>query len=136
MPRSTNRAPSALYVSIVSNNPQTLDGLRDYLRGAGVPSHCTRAIGDVALVAPSWATATVIFPDDFPDQEVTALLGALRAERPRLLSLLVTRVPQRFRAAAITDTNADVEARPPVILPKPSFGWDILDAIRAESGGG
>jgi len=126
MPTSTKRrSPTSLHVSIVSSNPETVNGLRAYLRSAGVPSHGARALRDLALVAPAWASAIVLFPDDFPDDEVTALLDALRAARPRLLSLLVTRAPQRFRAVVGAD------ALPPVVLPKPSFGWDILDAIRA-----
>jgi hypothetical protein len=129
MPPGKRKSPAPVYVSIVSNNPETLDGLQDYLRGAGIPSHCTRAIRDMATIAPACATATVIFPDDYPDTDVTALLGALRAARPRLLSLLVTRTPQRFRAPTATTEDA----LPPVVLPKPSFGWDILDVIRAHS---
>ncbi len=130
MPSGSKRRKAPTYVTIVSNNPETLDGLQAYLAEAGVPSHCTRAIGDLAMVAPDCATAAVIFPDDFADNAVISLLRQLRKTRPRLLALLVTREPQRFRAVL----DADDRSLPPIALPKPSFGWDILDAIRAHVG--
>jgi hypothetical protein len=123
------RRKARVYVSIVSANPETLDGLHSYLCGAGVSSHCTRGVQDLALVAPELATAAVIFPDDFENEEVLVLLRALRRARPRLLSLIVTRAPQCFRDVV----QDDGRSLPPVVLPKPSFGWDILDAIRAHS---
>ncbi len=126
--RRTQRYP--VHVAIVSANSETLDGLHAYLGGAGVASRCTRHLQDVALVAPQVTTAAVIFPDDFEHEEVLKLVRQLRRVRPGLLSLIVTREPQRFREAA----QADGRSLPPIVLPKPSFGWDILDAIRAHSG--
>ena len=125
--RRKERAP--IYVSIVSANPETLDGLHAYLEGAGVSSHCDRAVRDLETVAPRRATATVLFPDDFEDDEVLALIKRLRRARPRLFSLIVTRAPQRFHDVA----KPDGRSLPPIMLPKPSFGWDILDAIRAQA---
>ena len=49
--------------------------------------------------------------------------------RPRFLALLVTREPRRYRAVI----EADARSVTPLVLPKPSFGWDILDAIRAHA---
>ena len=81
------------------------------------------------MVAPKRANAAVIFPDDFEDREMLKLVRLLRRTRPRLLSLIVTREPQRFRDVV----QADGRSLPPIILAKPSFGWEILDAIRAHS---
>jgi hypothetical protein len=126
-PSKPENSPS--YVTIVSNNPETLDGLQQYLRNAGVPSHSTRAVHKVAVVAPDCATATVIFPDEFEETAVVSLLNELRRKHPRLLTLLVTRAPNRFRSILHTDEWSNA----PIVLPKPSFGWDILDAIRGHS---
>jgi hypothetical protein len=120
---------AASYVSIVSANPETLDGLHAYFEGAGVSSHCTSAVRNLDRVASRCATAAVLFPDDFDDGDVLALVKQLRRARPRLFLLIVTRQPQRFRDVA----KPDGRSLPPIILPKPSFGWDILDAIRAQS---
>ena len=123
------KSRTSIYVSILSANPETLDGLQSYLDGVGVQSHCTRALSDIDMVAPQCATAAVIFPDDFQDDRVLALVRRLRHTRPHLLALLVTREPQRFHAVA----EADDDSMPAIVLPKPSFGWDILDAIRAHA---
>jgi hypothetical protein len=117
------------HVTVVSNNPETLDELSGYLGRAGVPAHCTRAIEDVSLVAPDFATAAVIFPDDFAESVVVALVAELRVKRPRLLILFITRAPNRLRSIL----RADDRSLPPIVLPRPSFGWDILDAIRIHS---
>jgi hypothetical protein len=129
MPVPPKKARSQPYVAIVSNNPETLDGLQTYLQQAGVPSHGTRALHDLNMVAPEFATAAVIFPDDFANDAAVALVRNLRRRRPRLLALIVTREPHRFRSL----TDADGRSRPPLVLPRPSFGWDILDAIRADA---
>ena len=81
------------------------------------------------MAAPPGATAAIIFPDDFEDEAVRALIRQLRRARPRLLSVIVTRAPQRFLDIA----KPDGRSLPPIMLPKPSFGWDILDAIRAHA---
>jgi hypothetical protein len=124
------RAPQpSIYVSIVSGNPETLDGLQAYFGESGVASRCSGTVKNVDVVAPRCATAAVIFPDDFADRDMLALMQQLRRARPRLLALLVTRKPQRF----VSILQADGRSRPPIVLPKPSFGWDILDAIGAHS---
>jgi hypothetical protein len=127
--QARRKAKAPIYVSIVSANPETIDGLQAYFGGVGVPSQCTRAVQDLDMVAPDCATAAVIFPDDFADREVHSLIREIRRSRPKLLALLVTRTPQRFREAV----EPDGRSLPPIVLPKPSFGWDILDAIRAHA---
>jgi hypothetical protein len=118
-----------MYVTIVSNNPETLDALHSYLGRVGIPSHGTRAAHDFTTVAPECATATVIFPDDFDEAVVLRLVAELRRKRPRLLPLLVTRAPNRFQSVV----SEDDRSLTPIVLARPSFGWDILDAIRDHS---
>jgi hypothetical protein len=118
----------ALHVTIVANNEGTLRGLQDYFAEAGVEAQGTRAIAELSGLGPA-TTAVVLFPDDFDDEDVTRTLAMLRRSRPRVLIVLVTREPQKF------PDGADGRARAPLVLPKPSFGWSILDAIRASSEG-
>jgi hypothetical protein len=117
------------YVTIVSKNPVTMDALESYFRSAGVFSHGVRLADDLQAIAPDFANATVIFPDDFDEADILSLLRQLRRVRPRLLALLVTREPQRFLSAI----EPDGTSLPPIVLPKPSFGWDIVDTIRAHT---
>jgi hypothetical protein len=117
-----------LYVTVVANNAETLSSLQSYFDGAGVPTHGTRAITDLSMVAPA-TTAVVLFPDDFEDHAVVDMIATLRRARPKLLMLVVTRQPQIFGDALAPDGRS----RPPLVLPKPTFGWSILDAIRAHA---
>jgi hypothetical protein len=129
MPARTRREGAPAYVTIVSRNRETTDGLHQYLGRAGITSRSTQAVDDVACVAPDDATAVVIFPDDFAEEAVLALVAELRRRRPRLVTVLVTQAPNRFLSAL----SADDERLPlPTVMPKPSFGWTILDAIRGE----
>lgn len=123
-------APSSasIHVTVIAESAQTIDGLHAYLDGAGVESRAGRTLSDATKV-PAKSTALVIFPDEFDVDDVVATLTSLRASRPRLLILIVTGAPQRFRPAL----EPDGKSLPPVVLPKPAFGWTILDALRAHA---
>jgi hypothetical protein len=113
------------YVTIVAGNPQTIDVLYSYFERAGLTASATSELEAVAMI-PSAATAVVLFPDDFGASEVAARLLTLRRARPKLLIVLVTGAPQHLGAALAPDGRSV----PPLVLPKPAFGWTILDAIR------
>jgi hypothetical protein len=116
--RSTN-------VALIARSDETISGLQTYLQDAGVPPQTTRLLQDTVNLAAA-TTAAVIFPDGFEVEDVVRHLRALRQRLPRLLLVVVTSSPQSFRPALEPDDNS----RLPVVLPKPAFGWTILDAIR------
>jgi len=118
-----------LHVTIVSGNPKTINGLEDYLRAAGVTVQSTRLLEKALELVPVFATAIVLFPDDFPSDAVFRALAALRSQRSHAVPILVTREPRRFQALPSLDQRAA-----PVVVPKPAWGWTILDAIRARLG--
>ena len=124
----TTSSKTSICVTVVAESAETIDGLHSYLGGAGVESRAIRAVRDASIV-PVKSTAVVIFPDEFDVDDVAASITSLRAARPRLLILLVTGAPQRFRTAL----EPDGHSLPPIVLPKPAFGWTILDAIRAHA---
>lgn len=117
------------YVTVVADNPQTIEVLHSYFTRAGITSNMTRKLHAVSLI-PSAASAVVLFPDDFGAADVKARLLALRRARPKLLIVLVTGAPQELSAALAPDGRSV----PPLVLPKPAFGWAILDAIRGRTG--
>ena len=121
----TKPAPRMLHVLVVARSRETIDGLHAYLGGAGVESHGTRTLADVGA-PPAATTAVVVFPDDFEVTAVVPVLRSLRAARPRLRIVLVTGAPQRFQPALAPDSRSI----PPIVLPRPAFGWTILDAVR------
>ncbi len=117
-----------LQVTVVAESRETNDGLHAYLQGAGVSSRTTRALADMVEVSPA-TTAVVLFPDEFDAKEVVNHISSLRAQRPRTLVVVVTSGPQHIRAAL----SPDGQSLLPIVLPKPAFGWSILDAIRAHA---
>jgi hypothetical protein len=114
----------AANVTIIARNRETVDGLQAYLQRAGVASRALRTLGDSSMI-PTCSSAVVLFPDDFESAEVILRISMLRAERPRLLIVVVTSEPQRLRSAL----GPEPESLLPVIFPKPAFGWTILDTI-------
>jgi len=114
-----------LHVAVVSNNPETLDGLERYLQRAGVVTSGTCQIDRSADLGES-ASAVVVFPDDFAWEAVVSALTQCRARNPRALPVVVTQTPQRFESLAWPD-----EGTVPLLVPKPAWSWTILDAIRA-----
>jgi DNA-binding NarL/FixJ family response regulator len=113
-----------LRVTIVSSNPETLDGLQAYLRQAGVDARGTSEIESGVALEP-YPCAVVFFPDEFPAGDVLREVARLHRERPRLLVVIVTRDPRAF-----TETIDPRGRVPTVVVPKPVWGWAILDAIR------
>jgi hypothetical protein len=122
---TSGRCAKALYVTIIADNRETVDGLQAYFQRAGVASHSTRALGDASMIPPA-TTAVVLFPDDFGDADVVKRISSLRRAAPGLLLVLVTSDRQRLSPALAPDPKSPL----PVVFPKPAFGWDILDAIR------
>jgi hypothetical protein len=74
-------------------------------------------------LAPATTLAFVLFPDDFPWARVVATLAELAAQRPQALSVVVTALPNRFDELPLPDGA--------LIVPRPVWGWKILDALRA-----
>lgn len=124
---TSKKPPKALCVTVVSDNPETLDGIEMYFQRAGVPTQTARTVDDPRTLTSAATTAVILFPDDFEHAAALAFVAKLRHARPRLLLLLLTREPQRFSEAVAPDGRS----LPPLVLPRPSFGWAILEAIRS-----
>lgn len=114
------------HVLIVSDNAQTLDGLKEYFHRAGVDARGTRGLERESFAGAA-LLAVVLFPDDFPQGDVDDMVRFLCEARPRVCSVLVTAHPKRFDPRI----GAKATESEPIVLPKPAFGWTILDTIRA-----
>jgi hypothetical protein len=112
-------------ITVIADNPETLEGLRHYLSGVGVVPYTARTLNDLDTL--SCSMALVLFPDGFGTADVTASVASIRAAHPQLLILFVTSAPQLFSLVL----GPDNESLLPIVLPKPVFGWTILDTIRA-----
>ncbi len=117
-----------LRVTVIAERRETLDGLHLYFQGAGVASKTTRRLGGGATVSAT-TTAVVLFPDEFDPDEVVKAIASLRKARPRALLVVVTSTPQAFGPALEPDGHSTL----PLVLPRPAFGWTLLDVIRAHA---
>jgi hypothetical protein len=109
-------------VVIVATKRETLDGLQRYLKDAGLSPRCTRTV-DECIEASSTATvAFLFFPDDFAWEKVIVMLASIAEQRPFALRVLVTSRPDRFECLGAADGL--------LVVPRPSWGWALLDAIR------
>jgi DNA-binding NtrC family response regulator len=111
--------PRGVSVAVVSDNTDTLDGLERYLCDAGIAARGTRSLDQAwEIVTPS-RSVVVLFPDDFPTIKVFAALAALKRRRPGASAVIVTKDYRRFASAEGA-----------VVIPKPVWGFTILDAVR------
>ena len=110
-----------VHVTIVASSAETLDGLQTYLSLTGSCARGTRGLDDLGREP---CTAVVLFPDEFSATDVLRELARLRLERPLVLTLLVTSEPVRYLE------NSSAKGLAPIVIPKPAWGWSILDAIR------
>ncbi|HEY6559171.1 MAG TPA: hypothetical protein VI072_17930 [Polyangiaceae bacterium] len=122
----SGRRRRSLHVTIVSDNPETLDGLESYLRRAGVMTNGTRHLEKLTEVIPPVSAVVILFPDDFYFDLVLSALETLRLQRPTILPVLITSEPKRFEALPAVDSGFA-----PLVVPKPVWGCTILDAVRA-----
>jgi hypothetical protein len=116
----------SLHLTIVTGNPETLDGLELYVRRAGASANGTRHIAELTSMIPESASAVVLFPDDYEWEAVLHALAQLRTERPGVLPVVITSEARRFELLPLLRG-----AVPPLVIPKPVWGWRILDSIRA-----
>ena len=119
----------AASVLVISDSPETLDGLTAYFTRGGVSCE-SRRVANALAALPLATRALVVFPDDFSSHEIGTYLAVVGARRPDLALVIVTR-----NAAVYTGLRAsNGRALNATVLPKPAFGWAILDAVRAALG--
>lgn len=115
-----------LHVTVVARQRETVDGLCDYLGGAGVRTTGATDLAHLSAGVPADSVVVVVFPDDFMFLAVAAEVASLRTARADMLVVLVTNDARRFEALPTIDTGYD-----PVVIPKPAWGWTILETIHA-----
>lgn len=124
--RTRRRTTASRQVAIISANRETLDGLEKYLRDVGIAAHGCRRLEDCAELTSASTLAVVLFPDDFAWDAVIATIAELARRCETTLRLLVTGQPKKYERL--------VEGRPNVVVvPRPAWGWTILDAIRSHA---
>jgi hypothetical protein len=109
-------------VTVICANRKTLEELQAYLSHAGIDARGVVEMNVREMELPA-RSVVVVFPDEFDTNNIVAEVQQLRQQKPDVLSLIVTRQPSRFSTFSRDDAIA--------VIPKPAWGWTILDAIRA-----
>ncbi|HEY5955804.1 MAG TPA: hypothetical protein VIV60_04590 [Polyangiaceae bacterium] len=118
--------PFAFTVTIIGDNSKTVEGLEQYLGAAGLRPRSMRQLPE-AIDETELGDVVVLFPDEFETALVLSAVETMQKHYPRLRLLLVTSTPRTY------ESRFAVESAPnPIVLPKPAFGWSIVDAIRSE----
>lgn len=105
---------------VVSTNGATRDALCAYLHEAGFAASSSHELpADEAL------DVVVVFPDDYPEDWIRRELAALHERQAARLIVIVT-----SQAATYARGLDDEAQRPYAVIPKPAWGWTIVDAIR------
>lgn len=123
MARPNEKTKRSAEVVIVAKSAETLDGLHTYLNTAGVSAKCTSDIDEIRRDPAQRPSAFVLFPDDFAWDRVVAAVAAVLEQHPAALPIVVTAHPKRIE-------ELTRESRV-LVVPRPVWGWTILDAVRA-----
>ena len=91
----------------------------------------TKHVDRMSEMTPPASSAVLVFPDDFNSNRVLASLARLRLLRPKVLPVLITKDPHQFELLPLAEGGVV-----PLVIPKPIWGWAILDAVRSRLGSG
>lgn len=120
----TQRLAPSPRTLVVCDDDDVLIRLRDYLVRAGVETQATRRLAD------AWGRPAdeciVLLPDDFNAGEVTDGLVQVLSRTSSPFLIVVTAGPRLYEPLIESLGNRGSV----VILPKPIWGWTILDLLR------
>jgi hypothetical protein len=108
-------------LTLISADRETLDGVQAYLERAGARVRTTSRL-DEAEDTSSGADAVVFFADDYSLEESDIILAGLAV---RLLVIVTAEI-----AAFNARRGSWPRAERVVVLPRPAWGWVLLDAVR------
>ncbi len=110
-----------LRLALISNDRETLDGVQQYFQRLGARISIAPRLEDAAART-SGADAALLFADDYPHEEALRVIPALSVK----LVVVVTADVGNFRVSLPAERRADRV----LVLPRPAWGWMLLDAVR------
>jgi hypothetical protein len=113
---------------VICDDDDIMIRLRDYLGRSGVEARATRQLAE-AWVLPE-SESLVLFPDDFDAGEVTDGLERLLSRESCPFVIVITMGPRLYEPLIESLGNPESV----VIMPKPVWGWTILDLLRQSQG--
>lgn len=120
-PATNTSATTPPTVAILSLNEDTRRGLQRYLARSQIEAFCLEDL-EAPGEFPPGLRILILFPDDFDGLAVGAWIASLQTRPLCPTLLLISSAPQRIQPPA---------PRTAELLPRPAFGWVIVDFIRA-----
>jgi hypothetical protein len=113
-------------LTLVSANAETLRSVEDYLANFGARLSSTSRLTELAADTEAFgADAVVVFADDYAPADVRAALRTLS------LPLTVIVTTERAEYESLHRELPGVM----ILLPRPIWGWVLLDAVRSGAHG-
>ena len=110
-----------LRLTLISNDRETLDGVKQYFERAGAQLSCTSRLEEAAARA-FGSDAAFLFADDYGREEALSVIPTLGVK----LVVVVTADVANFGTALRSQKS---EPRV-LVLARPAGGWMLLDAVR------
>ena len=124
-----NTSPiSGVSVLIISSDDETLDGTYEYLNRVGATPKSATQLPDAISAAKS-TQAVIFFADDYAKDSAIETLAELRKQLHAKVIIVVS-----DQVEAFTSVEPDEADGPVTVLRRPTWGWMLLDAIRARLG--
>ena len=111
-------------VTIISQNPETLDSVQEYLSRFGAAATGVSRLKDISHGLDG-TDVVLLFADDYPHEDVVSTLSAAVEK----LCIVVTQDIDSLRG--VHRSGSDVGTL--VLLRRPVWGWMLLDVLRNES---
>lgn len=112
-------------LALIANDRETVDGVQQYLLRAGARVSSTSWLGE-AHAACADADAVILFADHYSREEALEVVLQLGV---RLVIVVTAEV------AYFSESRTAERAAPRlIVLPRPVWGWMLLDAVRSGMG--
>ena len=111
-------------ITILTSSRETLDGVEQYLRGAGARASGASRLEEIARVN-GRVDAVLFFADDYSRTEAKRAFESLQRDASIAVLVVITASVDDFRAARDADPRI-------VVLRRPAWGWMLVDAIRGD----
>ena len=113
--------PLDLRLTLVSTDPETLDGVQQYFERMGATVVSTDRLERAASCV-RVPDGVLVFSDDYPFKQALSFVLTLDVE----LIVVVTADVERFQ----TSLREAACSKKVSVLQRPAWGWTLLDAVR------
>jgi len=128
VPPITANPIRGIKVLIISSDDATINGTRKYLGRAGASARSVTRLSEAVSSAAN-VHAVLLFADDYSRESAIEMVEQLRRKLTAKIVIVVSEQVESFASIGAGESTGAVTA-----LRRPTWGWMLLDAIRAQLG--